>query len=374
MKIFVDSSNLYYTYFMKILIATGIFPPEIGGPATYAALLAEKLPQNGFEIEVLPFRAVRKYPRVLRHFIYFFKVLLKSRKADIVFTQDPVSTGIPVVCASFLSRKKVVMRVAGDYAWEQSRQRFDVTDSIEEFQNKRYSLPVEFLRFLQRIAVRYADLVITPSDYFNKLVSGWNNGKKEIITIYNGIDLSVEFNGSSKFADKTIISAGRLVPWKGFDLLIEVLEEMSDWKLLIAGDGPDKYRLQEMISSKGLNNRVTLLGNIPRKELLESISKSHVFVLLSTFESFSFQIVEAMHAGAPVIAGDICNISEIVENGKDGLLINPTDKIEVINTIRRLYTDPNLKNTLIRNAKIKSRKFSIEKTLDGLVKVFNDIQ
>lgn len=356
---------------MKILVCTGIFPPEIGGPATYASLLASELPKRGFEVEVLPFRIVRSYPRVVRHFIYFLKILSRGSRADIIFTQDPVSTGVPVICAAFILRKRVVLRVAGDYAWEQASQRFGVTDSIDEFQNKKYSFSVEILRKLQTFSVRFAETVITPSNYFTNLVGAWTNKrKKKVITIYNGISLKEDFKKDSKFPEKTIISAGRLVPWKGFDTLINILTKMPDWRLLIAGDGPDKQRLTQLISKNNLGGRVVFLGKLERNALFSQIYRSHLFALLSTFESFSFQVVEAMHIGTPVIAANIGNLSEIIESGKNGILVDPADQESLKNYIEKLDRDETFRNEITKAAQLRAVDFSIDKTLDNLSVVF----
>ncbi len=359
---------------MKILIATGIFPPEIGGPATYAGLLAEELPKRGFETDVLAFRTVRSYPRVVRHFMYFLKVLSRSRKSDAIFTQDPVSTGIPVVCAAFFTRKPVVMRVAGDYAWEQSRQRYGVTDSIDDFQKKRYSFKVQFLRSLQAFAVRHADIVITPSEYFNRLVSGWNRGRKKVTTIYNGIRLIDDFEKGPKYSQKTMITAGRLVPWKGFDVLIRALKRMPEWTLVIAGDGPDRKRLDAIVEECDAAGRVEFLGNITREALFSKIYRSHVFVLLSTFESFSFQIVEALHIGTPVVAADIGNLSEIIDNGVDGLLIPPTDVDSLVKFADKVVSDGAYAASFSAAGKKKAQKFSVERTLDRLSEAFRSFE
>ncbi len=365
---------------MKILIATGIYPPEIGGPATYAALLAQELPKWGFEVKVLPFSTVRQYPKVIRHIVYFFKVLDEAREADIIFTQDAVSTGLPVVCAAFLANKKVVMRIAGDYAWEQASQRFGVKDNIDEFQNKKYSIGdgfnmvmVEVLRAVQRFSVGQANVVITPSKYFSNLVSGWLGGKKEIKTIYNGIDLNFEYKKAEKFNDKTIITAGRLVPWKGFDTLIGTLPQMSEWRLLIAGDGPDKDRLVNLAAELKVSDRVEFLGQLPREELFTKIYQSHVFALLATFESFSFQTVEAMHIGTPAIVGDIGNLSEIIDNGKNGILIDPKDGKSFIEYANRIVADAEFAKKLSENGKSRANDFSVNKTLDQLCEVFKKI-
>jgi len=357
---------------MKILIATGIYPPEIGGPATYAKLLADELPKRAIVVDVLPFREVCIYPRLIRHIVYVFKIMVRARGCDLIFTQDPVSTGIPTVCAAFIVRKKVVMRVAGDYAWEQAQQRYGVIDTVDKFQNKRYSLGVEILRTLQRFAVRHADVVITPSEYFNSLVSGWNNGTKKITTIYNGIDLAQDFDRQAKYDRPTIVTAGRLVPWKGFDTLIRALHDMSGWDLLIAGDGPDRNRLEELARTLSLSERVTFLGNIPRSELFARIWRSHVFALLSTFESFSFQVVEAMFVGTPVIAARIGNLSEIIDDGIHGLLIDPSDITSFKAGAERIVADPTYASALSLVAGKRAAEFSVERTLDRLVGIFYD--
>lgn len=361
---------------MKILIATGIFPPEIGGPATYAQFLADRLPAKGIETVVLPFREVRHLPRILRHVAYFWKVVQLGRKVDLIFTQDPVSTGVPVVLAAGIIRKKVVMRVAGDYAWEQSVQRFGVTETIDEFQNKTYGREVERLRKLQKFAVRKAGIVITPSEYFNRLVRGWfddASAAEKVRTIYNGVDLNSDFERKPKSAEKTIISAGRLVPWKGFDVLIHSLKKLPGWRVIIAGEGPDRSRLEKIIKDNGLEGRAALLGSIPREKLFSEISAAHIFALLSTFESFSFQLVEAMHVGTPVIVGHIGNLAEIVKDGEDGVLIDPTNEDEFAAAVKRIDSDPTYAARISENAKKKATQFSVEKTLEKLVNLFKTL-
>ncbi len=355
---------------MKVLIATGIFPPEIGGPATYAGLLAEELKKRGDEVVVLPFRDVRHLPRILRHVAYFAKVISKSAGCDIVFTQDPVSTGIPVTLASFFTRKKVVMRVAGDYAWEQSVQRYGVTESIDDFQKKKYSGKIEILRAFQRYAVRHADVVVTPSNYFRSVVSGWIQGSREVITIYNGIDLKVEYEKESKYPEKTIITAGRLVPWKGFDTLIRALKEMPEWKLLIAGNGPDKARLEGIIKEEGVSDRVNFLGQLPHPQLFAAIHRSHVFALLATFESFSFQVVEALHVGVPVVAARIGNLAEIIDDGVHGVLIDPLDIRAFKSFCEKVVSDSSYAQRISAAGQRRAADFSLEKTFDQLHKVF----
>ncbi|HYC34721.1 MAG TPA: hypothetical protein VEC13_03230, partial [Candidatus Paceibacterota bacterium] len=147
----------------RVLIATGIYPPDIGGPATYSKLLFDELPKKGFSVRVLSFGEVRRFPKVVRHFLYFFKLFLKAFKSDFIFAQDAVSVGFPSLLVSKILNKKFLIRVPGDHAWEQGTQRFGITDSIDDFQNKKYNQKVEFLRKIQKFVVSHADVVIIPS-------------------------------------------------------------------------------------------------------------------------------------------------------------------------------------------------------------------
>ena len=360
---------------MKILIATGIYPPEIGGPATYAELLARELPKRGIEVEVLPFRVVRKYPPVIRHLIYGAKIIHRalSGRADIIFTQDPGSTGVPSIFAGVVTRRKVVMRIAGDYAWELSSQRFGVSDTIDEFQTKRYGFSVELRRFVQSLSVRLADVVVSPSKYFAHLVSGWNDHKREVLPIYNGIDLSMPYDRSPKYDKPTIVTAGRLVSWKGVDTLIRSLPLLPEWNLHVAGDGPDKTRLEALALELKVSDRVVFLGQIDRKKLFEEIARSQIFALLSTFESFSFQVVEAMHIGVPVIAADIGNLSEIITDKENGRLIKPGDPEVFADVVRGLAADPEAAQKMAENGMRRAEDFSIEHTIDAMAGIFKKL-
>lgn len=347
---------------IRILITTGIYPPEIGGPATYTALLEKEMPKRGTNVLVLPFRTVRNLPKIIRHLAFFLKVLYLGKGADVLYAQDPVSVGFPTMLASKILGKPFLIRVAGDYAWEQAAQRFGVSDSIDNFQTKKYGSKTEILRVIQSLTVANADKVITPSKYFRNLVAGWNRGIDNVITIYNGIDLSKNIRSAKEFEPKTIISAGRLVPWKGFDCLIEIMKDLPKWKLFIAGDGPEKNRLLKVIESMNLKDRVFLLGQVDRSKLLTKLQECEVFVLNTSFESFSFQIVEAMSAGIPVISTNIGNINEIVENGEEGILISPNDKNGMLKAIEK-FSDHAFRSKVVANAKKKSELFSIEKTM-----------
>lgn len=352
---------------MKILITTGIYPPDIGGPATYSKLLFDELPKRGIDVSVLSFGQVRHLPKIIRHIAFFIKIIKISSGVNVIFTQDTVSVGLPSLFASKVLHKKFFVRVPGDYAWEQSVQRYGVKETIDDFQNKKYGIRVEILKFLQRLVVNGAHTVITPSIYFKNLVSKWVKNPEKVNCIYNGIDLTDILNHQEKYQKKTMISAGRLVNWKGFSALILSMNILSDWQLFIAGDGPMKKELEDLINKNSLQNRVHLMGQVKRSDLIKKMQDCDVFVLNTHFESFSFQVVEAMACGIPVVTTNIGNLAEIVDHNQNGILIKPDDINEMVKNIKKISEDIEFRKNIVISAKKKALNFSIQNTIDNLI-------
>lgn len=366
---------------MKILVATGIFPPQIGGPATYSKLLLDELPKRGVEVEIANFGDHLDKPWFIRHYSYFCEVLKKAETADIVFAQDPVSAGLPALLASQICNKRFFIRVAGDYAWEQGVQRFGVTDSIDEFQTKTHDIRTEILKKVQRFVVGSAEKVITPSVYFKHLVSSWFPSLTTVEAIYNGIEFldtiptktaARKMLGISR-TEKILVSSGRLVPWKGFELLIKIVgsykREGTPVRLFIIGDGPQRGSLEKLIKEEDVVNEVIITGSVSREVMLRHIVAADTFVLNTQFESFSFAIVEAMRAGTTVISTPVGSIPELIEHGTEGILVPFDDQKGFIEAITAVLGDAKVRKTYTKHAFRKSNLFSITQTIDNLIKL-----
>jgi len=352
---------------MRLLVATPLYPPEPGGPATYAKLLEERLPQQGIRVKVVPFSLVRHHAPVVRHIVYSLMLARYAGQADVIFVQDTFSTGAPAALVAWIFRKPLILRVPGDYAWEQGTQRFGVTDGIDSFQKTRYGMRVEILRMVQKFVARRADIVITPSTYFTKIVSGWGVEPSRLRTIYNGIDMSMDAEEPGNMpTGRILVTIGRLTPWKGFDMLIELMEELPDWTLVIVGDGPQRQELKRKALMAGVANRVIFTGAVSRARMFGWCQVSDAFALNTSFESFSFQVVEAMHAGIPVITTTAGSLPEIVENGAEGILCAPGDKIAFVSAIKSVLSEPDQWRSRTKRAREKAGRFSIDSTLEQL--------
>ncbi|MBD9701786.1 glycosyltransferase family 4 protein [Streptomyces sp. ID01-12c] len=143
-----------------------------------------------------------------------------------------------------------------------------------------------------------------------------------------------------------VVAAGRLFPVKRYDLLVEafakVVAERPEWRLRIYGKGPERANLRAAIDTLGLNDHVFLMG--PSATLETEWPKASVAAVSSEWESFGMTILEAMHAGVPVVATDCPHgPGEIVTDGTDGLLVTPNDPNALATGLLRLIDDPELR-------------------------------
>ncbi len=367
---------------MKVLITTGLYPPEIGGPATYSKFLVDQLPRYGYEVEVLAFRDVREYPKLFRHFMFFFKVLARGRHADILYAQDTISVGVPTAFANVFLRKKFVLRIPGDHVWEQGTQRFGVKEMLEDFPlfSSHWHPYLMVLRLLQRFVVKSADLVIVPSKYLERIVSAWQVEPQRLKLVYNGIEEFKDtgnkpvLRGLLKFQGKLLVSIGRLVSWKGFagliDLMPSLKNDFPDLKLLIVGNGPDLASLEERARKKGLADDVIFAGGLERDVLIRYIRVSDVFVLNSRYEGLSHQLLEVMAVGVPIVATKVGGNKEVIDHEKNGYLVAPDDAPRMRKYIGELLRNTELRARITAAGKRKVKQFSNEKMAQQTAQLF----
>lgn len=358
---------------MKVLIATGLFPPDIGGPATYSKFLVDRLPSHGYAAIVLPFKKVRGLWPVVRHVAYFFLLLKYGKSADVIYAQDTVSVGIPALCANFFLKKKFIVRVPGDQVWEQGVRRFGITGPLELFPafSWKWHPYLWMMRRLQQSVVRHADALIVPSRYMERIVQKWPGSAKKVVHIYNGVE---EFGdtgnkpvlrGLLRFQGKLLISIGRLVPWKGFSALIRLLpalkKEFPDVKLLIVGGGTLLPQLEKEALELGVADDVIFTGELERDVLLRYIRVADVFVLNSRYEGLSHQLLEVMAVGVPAIVSNVGGNPEVIDHERNGYLVEPDNEEMILRYASELLRDANLRGKVVASAKRKVKQFSHER-------------
>jgi glycosyltransferase involved in cell wall biosynthesis len=326
---------------VKILLTTGIFPPDIGGPATYVPFMAEALVQNGHDVTVVcladdpkgspghyPFRLVRlprREPWPARLARTVLCLTREGRGADVVFGNGLL---LEVGLATALLRVPLVLKVVGDWAWERATNARATSRGFEEFQLRGDRRRRRWAGWLRSLMVRRGRAVIVPSEYLARWVAGWKVAPERIHVVHNAYlpEDAPEIAARPLATSRIIVSVGRLVPWKRVDQLIEIVAAHPSIGLAIVGDGPERGRLEALVSALGVRGRVRFTGCLERPATLALISVADLFVLNSTYEGLPHVVLEALGLGVPVLATAVGGTPEVVEHGVNGILVSPEDR------------------------------------------------
>lgn len=375
---------------MNILIPSGIFPPDIGGPANFVPRIAQWLALRGHVVNVVcwsdelvgddgqyAFRVYRiarrgsRFSRLLKTVMQLYRL---GRSADVIFAN---SLDLEARIAASLLRKPELHKVVGDRAWEIARVSGWYADTIDDYQIGKKPFRLRLLDLLRNFSLARASLIVAPSHYLANIVAGWNAGPCATQVIYNSTELDATFQPIDlpAYNGKTISTVCRLVPWKGVDSLIGVLARLPDCRLVIAGSGPDKKKLQNLAEQLGLADRVLFLDQVEKRQVRALLEASDLFVLNSGYEGLPHVVLEAMAARVPVIATDVGGTGEVVRHNETGMLISFGNDQQLFDRINQLLSSPELSLKLTVNArKMIEQKFeeeacflAYENALSGLV-------
>ena len=128
---------------MRFVIATGLYPPDVGGPAFYAEGVKKALDASGHETRLVLFGSLRKYPSGIRHALYAARLFFAARGADAIFAFDTYSAGVPAAFVGALRHIPVVLRVGGDFVWESYVERTKNLVPLPDFYQKSRDLSLK---------------------------------------------------------------------------------------------------------------------------------------------------------------------------------------------------------------------------------------
>ena len=375
---------------MKILITVGIFPPDIGGPASFVPKIAKLLQENGFEVTIICLsnekivdnesykiiRILRNQNLMIRWIKTIFKMISNGRNADTIFVN-----GLPMEAyiANLFLRKKLIRKVVGDWAWERGRNKGIINDSFDEFQKNKHNLHLEIAKFSRGWTATKADLVITPSVHLKNVVKNWGVSENNLKVIYNGTKIQ------SKITKKEnevlhFITVGRLAPWKNIDKIIQAMailnEKGFNFIFNIVGSGPLNEKLKILVKELKLENKIFFLGQKNTEELNEIYLDSDIYIQASGYEGLPHVILEAINFNLSIISTPIGGTNEILLDGKNGWILKLKDKkapdeFDLQEIIYELVDNKTKSNNLIHNAKeYLIENFDEDKNLNKYIELF----
>ena len=341
---------------MHFTLISGIYFPDVGGPATFIPKLAAQLIEHKHQIVTISLGdrgtkrnkevwkrvfILRGIPKIIRLPVTIIAIVLNSLKSDAIFANGlHEETAI----ANLILRKKLIFKIVGDPIWERSVNKKQTKLGVGEFNSTNLKGSLLIQRRLLNWSMGQADLVITPSKQLEQFVRNWNKKAKTLV-IPNGIEFPLIKKGNDKKFD--VIYFGRITKWKEIDTLIDAIK-ICGRKLIIIGDGPERSRLT--LYAKNIGVDVTFLDEKNRNEVFEIAGESRIFCLPSSYEGLSHALLEAMALQLPVIVSNIEANLDVIENGKTGLVFELNNPRDLAEKIDYLLNSKNMQDLLRENA------------------------
>ncbi len=365
---------------MNVLLVSGIWPPDVGGPASHAPELASWLLGRGHRVEAVvtadgtpatqpyPVHWVsRGWPAGVRHLAVVRLVAARARRADVVYATSMVGR---TALAAAIARRPYVAKIASDAAFERSRRHGLVGGAIDDFQVGDGGPLASLLRRTRDRSVRGAAAVACPSSFMRDLVVSWGVEPGRVTVLPNPApspDEAEPFDGDRP--RPMLAFTGRLTAQKDLGVALAALRDVPEATLVVAGDGEERSRLEAEAERLGVGGRARFLGARRRAEVLGLLAAADAAVLTSAWENFPHGAVEALAMGTPVIATRVGGVPEIVQDGDNGLLVDPGDPAAFAAALRRYLGDEALQARLRAAAAPSVERFAPDRVYGELERI-----
>ena len=219
-------------------------------------------------------------------------------------------------------------------------------------------------------AARRADAIITVCNALRDEVVGMGIDSDRVVSLRNGVDLDL-FRPTERTPNEhfTLLAVGHLVPVKAQDLIIGALPLLPGVRLVLAGDGPDRAKLEALARDLQVADRVSFLGAVPQAQLRGHYGSADALVLSSSREGWANVLLEAMACGTPVVASRVYGTPEVVAAPEAGVLMRERSYqgvADAVNALRANYPD--------RAATRRyAERFSWDDTTEGQLRLFGEV-
>jgi glycosyltransferase involved in cell wall biosynthesis len=336
---------------MNILITVGIFPPDIGGPASFVPKIANHLINMDNKVKIIcladeenllledeldVLRIKRSTYLPIRWFKTISLIIKYGRKSDILFVNG---LGVEAAIANLYLRKKIVRKIVGDPVWERFYNKKRTSETFDDFQNLKHNLNVRIQKLIRNWSIRSSEVVITPSDHLKEFTNR-TNPKTEVLKINNGVEISEFKRSKTPLHEFNILINSRLVVQKNIHFVIEAMGSIKnlDVNLKIIGEGGEFERLEDLITNLNIQNRVKMIGKVENNLISEYLKTSNLFIQASDYEGLPHSILEAINYEVPILSTEVGGCKDLLDNGDRGFIISsPQNKQQIAEKIDYIY-------------------------------------
>ena len=344
---------------MRILVTVGIFPPDIGGPATFVPKIAKYFQDElNYEIEILTLsdnknsninddfsvkRIDRNLPIIYRWLKTIFTIYKLGKNKDLIFVNG---LGTEATIANIFLKKKIIRKIVGDPVWERTYSKAKISESFDEFQVKNYGFSISLQKKVRSFSIKKSDIVVTPSKHLKNFIL--NLGfKNKIEIINNGVFIPEENTNIFTNDQINITIVSRLVSHKNIKKIIRAISDLNDplIYLNIIGDGPELNQLQKISLESNNKDNIIFHGKLNRDEIDHIFLNSDIYIQASNYEGLPHSLLEAMSYGIPVLCTPVGECKEILGNEDRGYILDlPVSKNNIKSKISQIIGEKDIAN------------------------------
>ncbi len=340
-------------------MTVGIFPPDIGGPATFVPKIAKYFQDElNYEIEILTLsdnknsninddfsvkRIDRNLPIIYRWLKTIFTIYKLGKNKDLIFVNG---LGTETTIANIFLKKKIIRKIVGDPVWERTYSKAKISESFDEFQVKNYGFSISLQKKVRSFSIKKSDIVVTPSKHLKNFIL--NLGfKNKIEIINNGVFIPEENTNIFTNDQINITIVSRLVSHKNIKKIIRAISDLNDplIYLNIIGDGPELNQLQKISLESNNKDNIIFHGKLNRDDINHIFLKSDIYIQASNYEGLPHSLLEAMSYGIPVLCTPVGECKEILGNEDRGYILDlPVSKNNIKSKIIEIIGEKNIAN------------------------------
>ena len=332
--------SLLYSGVMKVVIAAGIYPPDIGGPAYYAKGLEDALRALGHEVKTVVYGDLRKLPMGASHLMYFFRVWPHLSGADAVIALDTASVAVPAWLASRIRGVRFIIRTGGDFVWEHYLERTGDLLPLVRFyaEHKPLSFKERLVYALTRLIVRRSVLVFSTDMHRDVWLRPYGLNRERTHVVGNAVDAQLAATATAQ---------------KNFLWYVRPIA-MKNGAHVRSAFAKAKARHPDIVLEEGM---------VPQEKLLERMKSCYAVILPSVTEISPNYILDALRFKKPFIMDKYSGYAKWL--APYGLLVDPLDEDDIARAIEELADESGY-----ARAVEKATEFSFTRTYAEVARAF----
>lgn len=391
----------------KVLLVSGVYPPQIGGPSLQTEQIAQGLLNRGIQTQVVTYGDPEASGVINGVPVLFLDSSPQPHFLGKLWRNVRVYRDLHRVMGEFQPNVVHLQTAAGTIAlltgiaarWHRIPSLIKYTaDLVHQKMTLSQQMPAKghraLIQYLDQHSTNcfqtllfliYDCIWATTPLLQQRVIQDYEISAQKVVLLPNFLNLqplvaiaeqraAERQKTAAQSAPIVLLTVARLFPVKGLDIYIQALAQLRDLPLQvrIVGNGSAEYEtyLKQLAVDLDVADRIEFVGAVSPDNIAAEYLTADIFVLPSRHEAFGIALIEAMAAGVPIVASRVDGIPMVVEEGVSAQLVPPEDATSLATAIRTLVSYPQLRQDFAAAGRARAKRFDFEHTLNTLIDIY----